>query len=158
MILPPASAFFACAVPVMARLSASVPDAVKIRFTDIDFEAVDATVTDIREEENGESVIVMKSKKYVDMIYSTSKANIEIIKHSYEGFDVPLESIRMVDGKTGVYVVKTNKSRFVPVNILYKNKDRVIVSEKITNGESTLKLYDELIVVGRNLYDNKVVR
>lgn len=131
---------------------------VEIRFTDISIEPVEGTVTKIVPDGKGKAVVVVESKAYVDMIYSTSITNVQIIKKKYEGFRVPAESIRMVDGKTGVYVVKNNKSRYVPVSILYNNDDWVIISERITDGVATIKLYDELIISGRNLYDNKVVR
>lgn len=131
---------------------------VSLRFTDVSIDTVEGEILKIVDDGNGKSVIVIESGGYVGAIYSTSRAKIQIIKNKYEGFRVPAESIRMVDGKTGVYVVKNNKSRFVPVNILYNSKDWIIISERAINGETTIKLYDELIISGKNLYDNKVVR
>lgn len=133
-------------------------DYIGIRFTDITVNTIDGTVANIINEENGKSVIVVNSEAYVETIYSTSKANVQFVKHKYEGFRVPSESIRMVDGKTGVYIVKNNKSRFVPIDILYNNKEWAIVSERVSSETTNLKLYDELIISGKNLYDNKVVR
>ena len=101
---------------------------------------------------------MVKSNRYVSNIYSTSRSEIEFIKHHYEGFKIPSESIRIIDGKTGVYIIKNDKARFVPVNILYNSKEWVIVAETLSSGDTTLKLYDELIVNGKELYNNKVVR
>ena len=131
---------------------------VNLRFTDISVEAVQGTVRKIVDEKNGKAVVVVESGEFIESIYSTSRANIQIIKRRYEGFRIPAESIRMIDGKTGVYIVKNSKSRFVPVEILYNNKEWVIVAKQKDDGEKTIKLYDELIISGKNLYDNKVVR
>ncbi len=136
----------------------AIGDVLKIRFTDISVEPVEGTVSKIITEKNGKSVLVLESEKYVEMIYSTSVANIQFIKHEYKGFRIPSKSIRIVDDITGVYVLKNSKSEFVPVNILYNNKEWAIVSETVQLGKSNIKLYDELIISGRDLYDGKVVR
>lgn len=132
-------------------------DSIEMRFTDIGVESVDGVVSKVIVGKNDKSVMIVRSNKYVDMIYSTSKLNVEFIKHHYEGFKIPSESIRIIDGKTGVYVVRNGKVKFLPVKILYNSKKWVIVSEGIDGG-STIKLYDELVVSGKNLYNDKVVR
>ncbi len=147
------------AVPVPFEIAEDMDegDTVDIRFIDINVKTVKGTVTRISSEEGGKVVLVVKSNKYVDMIYSSSRVNVEIIKHHYEGFKLPSRSIRIIDGKTGVYVIRNDKAQFIPVDILYNSKEWVIAAESVTKG-STIKLYDELIVEGKNLYDDKVVR
>ncbi len=135
-----------------------VGDRMGLRFTDIGVESVTGTVSLIKNEENKKSVIVVKCDEYVDMIYSTSRAQIQFIKERYEGFRVPVASIRMWEGKTGVYIIKNDRAKFVPVDILYNNKEWVIISEQVTVGEKTIKLYDELIIKGKDIYNDKVVR
>jgi len=135
-----------------------VGDNIEMRFTDVSVETVTGTVSKITAEEKGKVILVVNSNKYINNIYSSSKANVEFIKHNYEGFKIPSESIRIVDGKTGVYVIRNDKARFIPVDILYNSKEWVIVSETGALGQTTIKLYDELIVSGKELYDNKVVR
>ncbi len=145
-------------VPSIFVEDMKVGNTVEVRFTDISVDAVQGTVKKIIDEKNGKAVVVVESGEFVEGIHSTSKANIQIIKRRHEGFRIPAESIRMVDGKTGVYIVKNSKSRFVPVKILYNNKEWVIVAKQNDEGGATIKLYDELIISGKNLYDNKVVR
>ncbi len=135
-----------------------VGDTVDIRFTDIDVNTVKGTITQISAEEGGKVAVVLKSNKYVDMIYSASKVKVELIKHYYEGLKLPSRSIRIVDGKTGVFVIRNDKAQFIPVEVLYNNKEWVIAAESTSDGTTTIKLYDELIVDGKNLYDDKVVR
>ncbi len=134
-----------------------VGDSIDIRFPEIDIRTIKGTVSKITPQKNGKVVIVAESNKYIEKIYSTSKVKAELIKHHYEGYKIPSRSIRITDGKTGVYVIRNDKARFIPVDIIYNNKEWVIAAES-TDESSTIKLYDELIVSGKNLYDNKVVR
>lgn len=133
----------------------------KLRFPDISIDTVEGTITNITPEVSGKVILVVNSNKYVDMIYSSSRVNVEFVKSSYDGYRIPAKSLRM-DGTTmGVYVIRNDKARFLPVDLIYSGKTWVVVSEKADNtadGNSPLKLYDELIVSAKNLYDGKVVR
>ena len=148
----------AATVPFEQVEDMRVGDRIEFRLLDIGQDTISGTVSQIKQEEKGKAVLVVKSNRYVSNIYSTSRSEIEFIKHHYEGFKIPSESIRIIDGKTGVYIIKNDKARFVPVNILYNSKEWVIVAETLSSGDTTLKLYDELIVNGKELYNNKVVR
>ena len=46
--------------------------------------------------------------------------------------------------------------KFVEVNVIYSDDDYMIC-EKQTDDEKVLRLYDEVIVKGKNLYDGKIV-
>ncbi len=131
-----------------------------IRFSDISVDTVSGTVSKITPEDAGKVIIVVKSNKYIDMIYSMSRAKVELVKRSYEGFRIPAKSLRMLDGQMGVYVIRSNKARFVPVEMMYNGKDWVVVAEQMESAETpkVLKLYDELIIDGQNIYEGKVVR
>ncbi len=147
----------ASAIPEEDAESLKVGDSIGIRFVNMGSKVISAKITQITAAEKGKVVIVVTSNKYVDMIYSTSKAEVEYVKNSYRGYRIPAESIRIVNGNKGVYVIRNDIARFVPVEILFSGKENIIVAENINGGE-TLKLYDELIVSGRNIYDGKGVR
>ncbi|MBR2452553.1 MAG: hypothetical protein IKB32_00685 [Clostridia bacterium] len=148
----------AATVPFEQVEDMRVGDRIEFRLLDIGQDTISGTVSQIKQEEKGKAVLVVKSNRYVSNIYSTSRSEIEFIKHHYEGFKIPSESIRIIDGKTGVYIIKNDKARFVPVDILYNSKEWVVVAETLSSGDTTLKLYDELIVNGKEIYNNKVVR
>jgi len=62
----------------------------------------------------------------------------------------------------GVYVIYGNKLNFEEINIIYSEKDFVIcdpdpASEALKTG-ATIKLYDEIVVQGKELYDGKAIR
>lgn len=137
-----------------------VGNQIGIRFSDIGIEPVLGIITKITPEENGKVVLVVNTNKYVESVYSISHTNIEFIKNSYDGFRIPAKSLRMVDGVMGVYVIRSNKARFIPVELLFNGKDWVVVAEQMESAETpkVLKLYDELIIGGKDIYEGKVMR
>lgn len=131
-----------------------------VRFPDVGTEVISCTVSKITPEESGKVVLVVNTNKYVDMIYSMSRAKVEFVKASYGGFRIPAKSLRMTDGVMGVYVIRSNKARFIPVKLLYNGEAFVVVAEEVESAETpkVLKLYDELIVRGKDIYEGKVMR
>lgn len=130
---------------------------IEIRFTGTDSSTLKGVVADIADMDDKNAVLVVRSNRYSDTVYSTSEADVEFVKHSYSGFKIPSESIRIINDKKGVFVIRNDEARFIPVNIRYSNKDWTVVAEE-TEGEKRLRLYDELIIDGKNLYDGKDVR
>ena len=86
----------------------------------------------------------------------TRVQRIEITLASGIGYAVPKEAVRSVDGMTGVYVLDRYVVRFRAISIIGESNDVYYCDPDFT-GEGRLKLYDSVIVSGRNLYDGKVL-
>ncbi len=149
---------------IAAVISADEADGIKVgdhmgvRLAEVGTETADAVVTKLAMEDD-KALLVVTSDKYLSSIYCTSKAKFEFVKEKHSGFRIPGKSLRMKDEKMGVYVIRNNKAVFVTVELLYSGKDWIVVAENTGVGENrVLKLYDELIVSGENIYDGKVVR
>ena len=82
--------------------------------------------------------------------------NIAIVKDEYEGIRVPSTALRVVDSVTGVYVVSGMEAKFVAIDIIHSTEDYSICAPN-TSDSSKLRLYDEIIVKGKNLYDGKII-
>ncbi len=134
----------------------SVGDAVKIRFTELDENAVSGTVLKISPEEDGKVIVIVRSNKYINSVYQTSKTEVQLIKKTYQGVKIPQKALRIVDGEKGVYVSRGNLAKFIPVNIIYSDKDWVVAEEG--TGQDSIKIYDQVILKGKNLYDKKVIK
>ena len=63
-------------------------------------------------------------------------------------------ALKMVDGKLGVYVKYGSTVEFRAVDVIYETDDYVISRNDASNSE-TLKLYDEIITEGKELYVGK---
>lgn len=134
---------------------------ISIKFYDLSDTTVSGEITGISRPEGGRVAVTVHSTKYVSSIYTTSKVSAEIFTESAEGIKVPSESLRVIDGRQGVYVVRLGVARFVPVNLLYNNKEWAIISS-VKSSESgypeELEIYDEVIINTKGIEDGKVVR
>ncbi len=132
---------------------------VEMRFYDLASGGVSGTVSRISEPQGGKCAVVVSTNKYVDGIYSSSRANADIITVNARGIKLPAGCLRVKDGNMGVYVIRLDEAKFVPVNLVHKNDDWAIVTAAEPElGGAKLQMYDEVIVECRNLEDGKIVR
>lgn len=92
---------------------------------------------------------------------------VQICATDYTGFEIPISSIRIVDGYEGVYVLDEVTVAFRRVNILYEydgyflcTGEAAVPDETGENGESVypwIKLNDIIISEGKDLYIGKVI-
>ena len=115
------------------------------------------TVKKINISENSSSAVVVFSCNEMNSELATMRSGpMTVVTKEYDGLRVPSAALRVVDSKRGVYVLTGMQVKFVEVNVLYKD-DSYMICEKQTSDESVLRLYDEVIVKGKNLYDGKIV-
>ena len=102
------------------------------------------------------AVIVMSCQEMSSALASMRNGAMTIVSGNYKGLKIQEKALRVVDGETGVYVLNGMELKFVKVNVLYNNGEDIICElENETSG--VLKLYDEVVVKGKNLYDGKIV-
>ena len=137
----------------------SVNQSVDLRFYDLSDGVVSGTVTAVSQPERGKVAVTVYSTKYVESIYSTSKASAEILTASYSGIRVPSQCLRVVNDQQGVYVVRLDVARFVPVNVVYNNREWAIISSNLSvQSDYYLEMYDEVILDTSGVEDGEVVR
>lgn len=104
-----------------------------------------------------DAVLLVFSSGVVTEDFDFTRAQrIEITLDSGVGYAVPKEAVRSVDGVTGVYVLDRYVVRFRAISVIGESND-VYYCDPDFVGEGRLKLYDSVIVSGRNLYDGKVL-
>ena len=103
-----------------------------------------------------EAVVVFVCKTVSEELAGLRTIPVTIVRESYEGLRVNNQAVRVNnEGITGVYIYRNNQLKFVEVNLLYTGKYSIV--EQVTGKSGVLRLYDEIIVKGRNLYDGKIV-
>ncbi|MBE6749855.1 MAG: hypothetical protein E7560_01660 [Ruminococcaceae bacterium] len=102
------------------------------------------------------AVVIFSCNEMNSELASMRSGPMTVIKAEYSGLKVPRKALRVVDSVRGVYVLTGMQISFVPVDIIYSN-DSYILCKKITDNEKNLKLYDKVVVRGKNLYDGKIV-
>ena len=95
------------------------------------------------------SVLIMSCMKMNSELATMREKNMRLVLKTYRGLKVNSKAVRVKNKKTGVYVKLGAVKRFVNVDIIYHSKEYVIV--KTENGNNQLKIYDDVIVKGKNL-------
>ena len=126
---------------------------VSVRFLELSESAVQATVYALNEEE-GNCCVVLSCNQTLPGIFDYRQTEVEIITSSKTGFRIPSTALRMKGEQQGVYVVRENLARFVPVEIVLQEEEFMLVSTVTSGG---IKLYDEVITTG-NVEEGMLVR
>ncbi len=130
-----------------------VGKSVGLRFFDVTDRTIDGNIEYISGVDNGKCVVAVSSEGYVDSVYSTPRASVEIVFNTYSGIKIPTESIRVVDGVRGVYVIRNGYTKFVEADILYNDKEQTIVKS-----DGQLSMYDVVVTKYANIRDGMSVR
>lgn len=126
---------------------------VSVRFLELSETAVQATVYALNVEEE-ECCVVLSCSQTLPGIFDYRQTEVEIITSSKTGFRIPSTALRMQGEEQGVYVVRENLARFVPVEIVLQEEEFMLVSTVTSGG---IKLYDEVITTG-NVEEGMLVR
>lgn len=147
--------YIATNVSINQSLNYKVGDTLKLLTSVQSSPELTVTVKQINISENGSEAVVVFSCNEMNSELATMRSGpMTVVKAEYSGLRVSKSALRVVDGERGVYVLSGMQINFVPVEILYSN-DSIIICKK--NNDSRLKLYDRVVVKGRNLYDGKIV-
>ena len=114
-------------------------------------------VYDIRRQGDADALVIFSSDRELESLISLRKQSARIIVDTYEGLKVPKTALR-VDGEynMGVYVITGMYAEFKKIYPVYETEDYYIVSTDPSK-TSSLLVYDEIIVNGRNLENKKVI-
>lgn len=132
---------------------------VEIRITSLTDISVDGKVVYMSEAENGKKVIVVKSTKFIEGIYSADKVSFEIVKKSYKGLRIPISAIIEREDKEGVLAIKDGVYRFVEINVIFRDKSYVIIEDKsseFTSVNSSIVLYDVVVSNPGNVKEGSI--
>ncbi len=109
------------------------------------------------DETSGLYKVVFLGDTINDFLLSTRVLSAEVLVNSYKGLKVPKEAIRFQDDEMGVYIQTMNKVYFRKLDVLYETDDFVVSKTYYGNTDGYLELYDDIIVRGKGLYDQKPV-
>ena len=149
--------YIACLVLINDSKFYKIGETVTLKTTTTSNPRLTAKVERVNLSPTGDDAVIIFSCNEMSSELATMRSGaITIIKNEYSGLKVDSKALRVVDGKTGVYIVSGLEAKFVEANILYSN-DSYAICELNNSDSSKLRLYDEVIVKGKNLYDGKII-
>lgn len=154
-----------CSIEESSRFS--VGASLELAFPDKTDTTFPASVVSVEEDEDSGLVRVTLVCEYIGAdALSLGQESAEIIFATYEGLRIPADAVRMQEQTTtdgsveyvnGVYVAYNGVAKFQTIEVLYQTSSYILVP---LEGESTLssvRLYDQVIISGTNLYDGKLL-
>ncbi len=149
--------YIAAEVSINESLNFKEGDALTIYTSVKSYPKLPVTVSKINiSESSGGAVVLFACNDMNSELASIRTGPMTVVKKEYSGLKVPVGARRVVDSKLGVYVLTGMQVKFVEVKVLFTNGDYMIC-EKQTGDDNVLRLYDEVIVKGKNLYDGKII-
>lgn len=132
-----------------------VNDNVYIKIPSFGSGRIKCTVSDMRK--SGEECVVVLSSSFIyDNILTLRQEEVQLIVQTHSGIQVRQSALRKVDGEDGVYVKVGLLLRYKKVNILYNDGINAIIEYNVAES-SGLRVYDQVVYKGSNLYDGKAV-
>lgn len=106
----------------------------------------------------GRTAVTVSSIEGIRELAACRVESAEVILESSRGLRIPVAAIRTVESgdvpdQTGVYVIIGPRMVFRKIKVLTSDGDFAVCEETGKSGQ--LKLYDEVVVRGKNLYDGK---
>lgn len=149
--------YIAVKLPFSQSLNLKEGQSVKLRTSLLSTPEIKAKVKYINKESVGNDAAVVFSCNTMNTeLAATRYIDITVVYDEYSGLKVDNRAIRYVDGVRGVFVLTASQVKFVPVNVLWQGDNYSIV-EKQTSDSKVLRIYDEIIVKGKNMYDGKII-
>ncbi|MBQ4101817.1 MAG: hypothetical protein IJC85_02900 [Oscillospiraceae bacterium] len=114
-------------------------------------------ITGIKQDEKDETklLVYVTCDYMVPEVAGIGIASADLIMDRHSGIRIPKEALRFEGTEAGVYVKWQHVMRFRKIEILYEG-DTFLICKMNTDDKSQLRLYDEVIVKGADLYDGKV--
>ena len=135
----------------------------RIVFDDFDSEPVKTNVYLNKTVDSDKSLLIFRCNLMNDHLAQLRMVDGKIVINEYTGLKVDRDAIRVDEnGKSGVFIRRGNIVNFRSLNIIYSEDSFVIASKPSESSDIELdyphlKLYDEVIISGKELKDGMVI-
>lgn len=150
--------YMACVLPDRYYNELGVGKTLSLRMSFVLDEAIPATVYACNKDNNGQIAVVFRCDYMSAELSTIRKEAVQIQLEEHIGLKVPKRAIVIDDEQqAGVYVRVGNIASFRKIKQLYSEAADYVICEPVENDDTYLRLYDDIIVGGRGLYDGKIV-
>lgn len=149
--------YYAAVIPAEKMTQYKTGNVVNLDFnlfnlTDIPF-VVTGFITD---ENDDEAVVLLRSNYILPELVAVRNPTAQIKLKSYSGIRVEQTAIRYDGLEKGVYIIENGTVRFRTINVIFEAEDYVLCGSNV-DGVRPLKLFDQVILEGKDLYDGKII-
>lgn len=149
--------YFACVVSAedVAGLRDGYNTQVVVKSTDTELKCTVVKGADVALSAD-QTLLILSCNEMDKNIASMRLEDIEIRVKSYTGIKVNSSAVHYKDGEKGVYALVSNIAKWRRADVLYTGDGYVILSYDDPDIKNGIKLYDKIIIRGRDVYDGRV--
>ncbi len=149
--------YMACVVPDTHYSSLAVGNTLSLRMSFVLDEPVPVTVYACNKDNKGNMAVVFRCDYMSEELATIRKETVEIQLVKHTGLKVPKKAIVInEEQQAGVYVRSGNIVSFRMIQQEYSEPAEYVICKEVTDS-GYLRLYDDIIVGGRGLYDGKII-
>ena len=149
--------YMACVLPMSYYNELAVGKSLSLRMSFVLDESVPATVYACNKDNNGNIAVVFRCDYMSEELATIRKETVEIQLVEHTGLKVPRRAIVVnKDGQPGVYIRSGNIVAFRKIEYQFADPAEYVIC-KVKEEEGYLRMYDDIIVGGRELYEGKVI-
>lgn len=133
---------------------------VKLILGDSGSDAVKTKIYSVQAVDDQKTLVVFSCNIMNEDLASLRKVDGKVIINEYTGLKIPKDAMRFdEEGNAGVYIRRANIVNFRSLNVIYTGEDYVVAadSSEVDLPYTHLKLYDEVIISGKDLRDGMVI-
>lgn len=131
---------------------------VTLSFPDVSQDEAPATVTGVQTDpDSGVAKIELLCDYINETVVTLEHAAARITFATYDGIRVDRRALHIVDGKSCVYVQFGNVVYRKNIRILFEDAEYILISPIYEAEENEVRLFDQIIVQGTDLYDEKIL-
>lgn len=140
-------------------------DSIEVRFNDID-KTIRGTIDYTSDEINGKHIISIKIDRLMSRTSSLRKVNIDLIKRYYEGYKVPVKSLKKIYPlklEADIVMVEANTAHITRVKIkgnlneYAMNDEYAIIYSMDGVNNNPVELYDAYVINPENIEEGQVI-
>ena len=158
--------YLAAEIPTEQADRLSEGQDLRVNFTQASLETPVSVYSIIREHGSDTALLVLEGTEFNSEMVSMREQPVEIILATYSGLKVPKSAVRIEEStnsdgtttqRTVVYILSGGVEKSKTINPLYEAEDYYVVEQSATNWDMLVE-NDQIVVRGRNLQNNMVVR
>lgn len=151
--------YLACVIDGEKAAGIETGQTLSIQLPFVTGETVATTVLAVNRDTTGRAAVILQCSRMSEELASVRVQTVQLLLKEYTGLRLPDKALRFdSENRAGAYVRFGTTISFRYVNVLYHNdKDGYSICE-IKDDRDYVRLYDDVIVEGKDLYDGKVVQ
>lgn len=149
--------YLGCVVPDSYYTVLGKGNSMTIRMSFVTDEEIPVTVHSCKKDNKGNLAVIFRCDYMSEELSTIRRESVQIQLVRHTGLKVSKRAIIMdKDQQAGVYVRSGNVASFRKIKQVYSEPADYVICEEV-NESGYLKMYDDVIVGGRDLYDGKII-